>query len=161
MSERRQKVLKVHPYKWTSPRFDAAKLNLLLVLLLIAVMIMTSCTSPGPYTEDEVTSSFYKIAREQTLPERQEILRWWSPQIILGQVKYIKEKDFYEIKFPDMKLEGEEIWGIDMKSSKIWPVNGGALLSAIALFCEARNDKRLDCQLWFAQLDALMRGVEK
>jgi len=161
MGERSQKVLKVQFYQWTRLRFHATKTNLLLVFFLIAVMIMTSCTSPGPYTEDQVISSFYEIAREQTLPERQEILRWWSPQIILGQVKYIKEKDIYEIKVPDMKLEGVEIWGIDMKSSKIWPVNGGALLSAIALFCGDRNDQRLDCQLWFAQLDALVQEMEK
>ncbi len=137
-----------------------AKINLLLVFPLIAMMIMTSCTSSGRYTEDEVISSYYEIASEQALTERQEILRWWSPQIILGQVKYLKENDIYEIKFPDMELEGEEIWGIDMKDSKIWPVNGGALLSAIVLFCEDRNDQRLDCQLWFAQLDALMEETE-
>lgn len=161
MGERSQKVPKVQFYQWTRLQFHGAKTNLLLVFFLIAMMIMTSCTSPGHHTEDEVTFSFYEIAREQTLAERQEILRWWSPQIILGRVRYIKEKDIYEIKFPDMKLEGEEIWEIDMKSSKIWPVNGGALLSAIALFCGDRNDQRLDCQLWFAQLDALVQEMEK
>lgn len=160
MSERNQQTFKAHSYLWTRLLLDTVKIKSLLIFFLMAVMIITSCTSSGQYTEDDVISSFYEIAREKALTERQEILRWWSPQIILGQVKYIKEEDIYEIKFPDMKLEGEEVWGIDMKISKIQPLNGGALLSAIALFCGDRNDQRMDCQLWFTQLDALVQEMK-
>lgn len=116
----------------------------------------------GEYSSDDVMSSFYTIAKNKTLSDsqRQDYLRWWPTQIILGKVKHIKD-DIYEIQFPDMSLEAVEVWGIDMNRSEIQPLNGGALLSAIALFCRDRNDQKADCQLWFRQLDALMQSLDE
>ena len=136
--------------------------RLILVGLVTVVLILSGCADGGEYSSDDVMSSFYTIAKNKTLSdsERQDYLKWWSHQIILGKVKQI-EGDVYEIQFPDMSLETVEVWGIDMNSSKIQPVNSGALLSAIVLFCRDRNDQKADCQLWVRQLDALMQGLDK
>ena len=84
-----------------------------------------------------------------------------DPELVRLCSLALKKDDTYEIHLPNFGDKGTEIWGIDMKSSQIWPKNAGALLSAIALFCHDRNDQRLDCQLWFAQLDALMPETEE
>lgn len=132
------------------------------IALITLTLMASSCTEKGSYSSDAVKSSFYTIAKNQTLSDsmRQDYLKWWSPQIILGKVKNVKN-DVYEIQFPDMSLEGVEVWAIDMGSSGIQPVNGGALLSAIVLFCRDKNDNKADCQLWFRQLDAIKQGLDK
>lgn len=155
-------MLKVEFHRWIGQRFWTARTQILLVFLLTAAMVMTSCANMGNYTEDEVILVFGDIVKEQTNPELpKDVVAWWSSTMPLADVKYIKETDTYEIAFPNFGGEGVEIWGIDMKSSRIWPENAGALLSAIALFCHDRNDQRLDCQLWFAQLDALMLSTRE
>ncbi len=146
----------------TTMKYKIVRLMLIGVTLIILTLVIPSCTEKGSYSSDDIMSSFYTIAKNKTLSdsERQDYLKWWSLQIILGEVKHIKD-DVYEIQFPDMSLETVEAWGIDMNSSKIQPVNGGALLSAIVLFCRDRNDQKADCQLWVRQLDALMQSLDK
>jgi hypothetical protein len=142
--------------------FWTARTQILLVLLLTAAMVMTSCANKGGYTENDVILSFMDTAREQANPELpKDVMTWWLSTLPLAKVEYIKETDMYEITFANFGGEGVEIWGIDMESSRIWPENAGALLSAIGLFCRDRNDQRLDCQLWFAQLDALVQSMGK
>lgn len=134
----------------------------LLAMLVLPSGLAIACSQEaGPTADDDVRLSFYKVAKSQVLPDREEIFRWWSNQIMLGEVKYIKEKDLYEIQFPDMELKGVEVWVIDMKSSRIYPNNVGALMSAIVLFCRDRNDQRGDCQLYLRQVDALKRSLGK
>jgi hypothetical protein len=118
-------------------------LILILAILVLASVFMIACSQDATYSDDDVTTSFYRIAKAQTLPIRQDYLRFWSPQIILGKVKHI-EKAIYEIDFPDMELRGIEIWRVDIEGSKIMPDNGGALLSAVYLFCNDRSDKTGD-----------------
>jgi len=122
---------------------------------------MPSCANAGRYAEHEVISAFLDIEQAQTVPEfPKRIAAWWETSLGLAKVKYVKNTDTYEITFPNFGGEYEEIWGIDMKSSRIWPINSGALLSAIVLFCHDQNDQRLDCQLWFRQVDALKQSTK-
>ena len=153
-------MLKAESHRWTGLRFCTAKTQVLLLFLLMAATVMPSCATTADYTEDDVIFAFIDVAREQTLPEcPEDIVLWWSSTLPLAQAKYIEKTDTYEIAFPNFGGEGVEIWGIDTKTSRIWPVNAGALMSAIVLFCHDRNDQRLDCQLWFAQLDALAQSI--
>lgn len=136
-------------------------LLLITVLLVVSVLPAAGCTSAtetGSYTMDDVLISFWDSAEERTLPdeERQEIYRWWSLQIILGDVKHLGYGEVYEIEFPDMSLEFTEEWAIDMENYEIWPVNSGAYLMAVVLFCEDGDDPSTDCQLWFSLLDAML-----
>jgi hypothetical protein len=66
-------------------------------------------------------------------------------------VEYTKEKDIYKIQFP----------GMDMKNSTIYPLNAVALLSAVVLFCQDRDDMTGDCQSYFRQADALKQSLGK
>lgn len=130
---------------------------LILAILVIASGLLVACGQEGKHTEDDVRFSFLDTAKKQTLPDRMDIFRVWSNQIILSKVKYLKEKDVYEIQLPDIKLAGVEVWTVDMKSSRISPQNSVALLMAVALFCQ--DDKEGDCQSYFRQLDALKRKI--
>jgi hypothetical protein len=155
-------MLKIELPRWTGLRLRTAQMQVSLVLLLMAAMVMTSCANKGGYTETDVILSFMDTVREQVNPELpRDVMTWWLSTLPLAKVEYIEERDTYEITFPNFGGEGVELWGIDMESSQIWPENAGALLSAIALFCRDRNDQRLDCQLWFAQLDALVESMKK
>lgn len=130
-------------------------------LVLTAILLFTvgaGCTDGDRPSSDDVLMSFYDVVKSHTLPdtERQDMLNWWSPQLILGGAKHIEE-DVYELSFPDISLEFTEVWGFDMASSEFQPLNGGALMSAVVLFCEDRNDTRMDCQLWLELLDSLVQ----
>lgn len=131
------------------------------VILVASILPAAGCTNTGPYSRDDVLISFWNSAEERTLPDadRQELYRWWSPQIVLGNIKYLEYDEVYEIKFPDMSLEYTEEWAIDMENSEIWPVNSGACLMAVTLFCQGRDDPSADCQLWFSLLDAMSEGT--
>lgn len=92
-------------------------------------------------------------------PQLQEIFPWWSFNVSLGEVTYIQEEDIYEIEFPCLGEEGVEVWGIDMKTREIWPLNSGALLSALLFFCEGRDDPRAECQTWLSILDSMLESI--
>ncbi len=128
-----------------------------LVLVAVLLLSVASCTDEDKLSSDDVLMSFYDAVKEHTLPdsERQDFLKWWSPQLILGNARLVEE-GYYELSFPDMSLESTEVWGFDAASSEFQPLNGGALLSAIGFFCEDRDDTRMDCQLWLTVLDALV-----
>lgn len=136
----------------------------LLALVLLGSSVLFGCrpsegnAGKSNYSSDDVISSFCAIAKDRALPDsfRQEYLKSWSTQTILGKVKRV-EDDVFEIQFPDISLETMEVWGIDMNSSKIQPMNGGALLSALLLFCRDRDDQKADCQSWVRLLDALVQ----
>ena len=141
---------------------------LLIVTVILVASILpaagcTDTTDTATYSSDDVLASFIILAEERTLEDaaRQEICRWWSPQIILGSVKYLEYGEVYEIEFPDMSFESTEVWAIDMKNSEIWPVKSGAYMMAVTLFCQGRDDSSTDCQLWFSQLDTLLEGMGK
>lgn len=155
-------MFKVELHRWIGQKFWTARTQILVVFLLMAAMVMTSCGNTGTYTERDIILTFFDIAKEQTVPEcPKDIVAWWSSSAPHAKAKYIKETDTHEITFPNFGGEGVEIWGVDVESSQIWPENAGALMSAIVLFCRDRNDQRLDCQLWFAQLEALKQSMEK
>ena len=82
---------------------------------------------------------------------------WWSEKISQGSVKYLKDGDYYEIEFLGMS-GGSEVWGIDMGSSKIWPINNSAVLMAFALFCNSGEDPSADCQQWLTKWKLLSRS---
>ena len=127
-------------------------------MLATAILLSgASCTNEDKPSSDDVLMSFYDAVKEHTLPdsERRDFLKWWSPQLILGDPRLVEE-GYYELSFPDMSLEFTEVWGFDVASSEFQPLNGGALLSAIGFFCEDRDDTRMDCQLWLAVLDAIV-----
>jgi hypothetical protein len=114
-----------------------------------------------PTTDNDILVAFSTIARNQMIPERNEIFRWWILQTILGKVEYIKEKDIYIIQFPTLDDKGVEIWGMDKKNSVIYPVNDTALLSAVVLFCYDKDDKTGDCQWYFRDVEALKQRLGK
>jgi len=112
-----------------------------------------------PTTDNDILVAFSVIARNQMIPARSEIFRWWALQTILGKVDYIKEKDIYIIQFPTLDDKGVETWGMDKKNSVIYPVNDSALLSAVVLFCQDKDDQTGDCQLYFRDVDALKKRL--
>ena len=132
----------------------------MLVAFVLASVLAEGCARAAPHSDNEVVwGTFYKVVKQSALPEREEILRWWGTELALAEVKYLKKEDTYEIYFPTMDHQGVEIWGIDMKTSKIWPINFGAVSDAILLFCQDRQDQRLHCRQWFGQLDATIRSL--
>ncbi len=127
-------------------------LVVLMAILAASIIIMSGCasSSEGPYSASEVLRSFDKIAEQRTLPARENIYSWWSERLNQGSVKYIKAEDCYEIEF--VSMSGVEEWGIDMESSRIWPMNDKAIMSAFTMFCSSKDDPAVDCQQWANQL---------
>lgn len=126
------------------------------LLLLSAVLVLACTATPegGPYTREEVRRSFSEIFRANTLPEREDIARWWG--LSVWTVSYVEDEDVYEITVPNPWGDGDrEIWAIDMSTSVIWPVDTGALLTAIGLHCRGRNDPSEECQTYSRAIDDL------
>jgi len=130
--------------------------GLLVLGLAILIFGCVSCGTSGRYSSDEVLSSFYGVAKQQALPdsERQEVFRAWGTQIILGRIKHL-EGAKYEVEFPDLSLSSTEVWQIQMDILTIQPVNSNALVSALVLFCQDRDDPSPDCQSWLRQLERI------
>lgn len=125
---------------------------ILLEVFAISFILISGCASisEGPHSKSEVLSSFANITEQCTLAARQNIYSWWSERLNQGSVKYIKAQDYYEIEF--VSMSGVEEWGINMESSKIWPLNHEATISAFTLFCSSKDDPGADCQQWANQL---------
>jgi hypothetical protein len=117
-------------------------LILIITLVLLASLAITSCGQKALDSDDQVITSFYEDVKAQALPDREKFLNFWFPQITIGGVKYIKEKDIYELKFAGIDWETTEVWLYNIKNSTIMPDNGTALLTAIYLFCEGRSDPK-------------------
>jgi hypothetical protein len=128
-------------------------LKLIFIAVLATSIIYTlSCTSisKGPHSSDEVLTTFARLAEQQTLTARDNIYSWWSERLSQGSVKYVEDENYYEVEF--VSMSGVEQWGIDMESSKIWPMNQNAILSAFTMFCSGKDDASTDCQQWSNQL---------
>jgi hypothetical protein len=95
-------------------------------------------------------STFSQVAKQRTLTARQNIYSWWSERLSQGSVKYIKSGDYYQIEF--VSMSGVEEWGINMETSKFWPMNDKATMSAFTMFCSSKDDPAGDCQQWANQL---------
>lgn len=134
----------------------------ILVGLITVVLMLSGCADGGEYSSDDVMLAFHESAKNQTLPDtkQQEYFRMWFPQVTIGEVKHI-ESNTYELRFADISWEGEEIWGIDMSNSKIQPVNGAALMSAIYMFCGDKESPNKDCEMWIRQLQKMAEDYEQ
>jgi hypothetical protein len=126
---------------------------ILKAILATSIIFASGCGSKESYSKDQVLNSFSKVAEQRTLIGRDNIYPWWSEKISQGSIKYVKDGDYYEIEFLGMS-GGSEVWGIDMGSSKIWPINNSAVLMAFALFCHSGEDPSADCQQWAHQMEA-------
>ena len=137
---------------------------ILVPVLVVAITFTSGCASTGSHSTDEVVSSFYNIAKQRTVEENKMLLYAWSPPIMLAVVKYIKDEDYYEIDLPcepdNPSSTCVEEWGIDMQSTRIWPINYNAIMWALVLFCHSKDDPNSDCQLWVHELDALKNALE-
>lgn len=134
------------------------------VMVVIAVLVLVSvpalaCSQKAPYSDLDVLGAFIDITKTQTLPDRKEIWFAWSNQILLGKVKYIEESIF-QVEFPDMELDGTELWAVDMEAAEVWPGNGAALRSAIVLFCKDSDDRTGDCESYFRSVDRLKESLD-
>ena len=125
---------------------------ILTAILATGIIFASGCGSEESYSKDKVLNSFSQVAEQRALTGRQNIYPWWSEKISQGSVKHIRDVDYYEIEFPGMS-GGSEVWGIDMDSSKIWPINQSAVLMAFTLFCHSAEDPSTDCQQWAHQLE--------
>lgn len=126
--------------------------TILISILAASFILMSGCagSSEGPHSTSEVLSTFANITEQRTLTARQNIYYWWSERLNQGSVNYIKAEDYYQIEF--VSMSGVEEWGINMESSKIWPLNDEATMSAFTLFCSSKDDPSADCQQWADQL---------
>jgi hypothetical protein len=125
---------------------------ILITILTASPILLSGCAgnSEGHYSTSEVLSSFADITEQHTLTARENIYSWWSERLNQGSVNYIRAEDYYEVEF--VSMSGIEQWGIDMESSKIWPINQNAIFSAFTMFCSGKDDASTDCQPWSNQL---------
>ena len=81
--------------------------------------------------------------------------------LALGSVNYLEESDTYEVGFladpydPNTK----EIWGVNMNTGEAWPLDAGALRSAMVFFCEDRDDTKPECQNYFEVFELLIQAT--
>lgn len=131
----------------------------LIVLLLAAVLV--SCSEQGPHENGEVLSKLYNAVEERTLPERQEIQDQWALSVLaLGSVDYLEETDAYEVSFLADPYDSstKEIWGVNMRTGEVWPVDAGALFSAVVFFCQDKNDPSLECRRYLEAMELLIES---
>ena len=104
--------------------------------------------------------------RQQLLEDARQLSESWKNQAILrGKIHYIEDSmlgPFSHISVP--ALDGGdtwETWGYDMETKIYWPVDGGALITAIFLFCSDRDENSPHntwiCQSYFRDLKQLTR----
>jgi hypothetical protein len=132
----------------------------LVAILVVGIILLSGCGDTGTYSKDEVVYSFIDISSQKTLDENGMMKYAWSPAVMFASVKYVKDKDYYEIEWPcepdNPYSSCVEQWGIDMETSTIWPLNASALMWAIVLFCKGKDDPSLDCQLWIHLLKEMV-----
>lgn len=124
----------------------------LIAILAASIILISGCvsSSKGPHSTSEVLSSFSTVVEQRTLTARENIYSWWSERLNQGSVKYIKAETYYKVEF--VSMSGVEVWGINMESSKIWPMNDKATMSAFTMFCTSGDDPSTDCQQWANEL---------
>lgn len=128
-------------------------LTLIVTAILAASVIFTcACTSSnkGPNSDNEVLSTFSQVAEQRTITARDNIYSWWAERLDQGSVTYMKAENYYKVEF--LSMSGVETWGINMETSKIWPINHKAIVSAFSMFCSSKDDPSTDCQQWAQQL---------
>ena len=123
--------------------------------------LVSACAIDGQHKSQDVVHALYTNVLQRTLPERQDIHKWWNP-ISFNSVKRIKDRDIYEVSFQTDPYDRDtkETWGVDMGTETVWPIDFGALFSAILFFCEGREDPSPDCQAYFSLTDKLKETLE-
>lgn len=125
---------------------------ILIVVLAASITWVSACTGSGkgPHSADEVLNTFSQVAGQRTLTARENIYSWWSERLEQGSVKYMEAENYYKVEF--VSMSGVEVWGINMESSEIWPMNDRAIMSAFTMFCSSKDDPAVDCQEWSNRL---------
>ena len=149
-----------------------------LVAMTIALIVATSaCASQG---DAEVLGSFLERVERKTLPAeayadrvsretlakgKQLAASWRLAVLARGSVSYVKDKDIYEISVPALdRSEYRETWGFNDKTGDVWPVDSGALISALFLFCPHIEDIEptdLECSAYLTLLSRIEEALRE
>ena len=133
-----------------------------LILFALLCLVPLSCNGEGPHESQEVVSTLVRAISDRTLPERKQFYDDWAlGALIFSRVSFIESEGTYEVTVrPDPYEPVREIWGVDMDTGSIWPIDSAAVLSAILFFCVDRDDTDIRCKSYFLITDKIVDALE-